>query len=114
MKKFLALYKISASSVERMKGATKEDMKTSMDAWMKWMQDHKDAIVEMGAPLGATKSITPAGEIVDTHNDLGAYSVVQAESADEAAQIFVGHPHFAMAGDESSIEIVECLPLPGM
>jgi hypothetical protein len=81
-----------------------------MDAWMKWAQDHQASIVDMGAPLGRTKRVTRDG-IADTRNNLGAYTVVQAESQEEAAKMFVGHPHFTIfPGD--GVEIMECLPIP--
>jgi hypothetical protein len=43
---------------------------------------------------------------------MAAYVVVQAESHDAAARMFINHPHFAIfPGD--SVEIMECLPIPG-
>ena len=40
------------------------------------------------------------------------YVIVQAESHEAAARLFENHPHFAIfPGD--SVEIMECLPLPG-
>jgi ribosomal protein S17 len=40
------------------------------------------------------------------------YVVVRAESRQEAARMFENHPHFTIfPGD--SVEIMECLPIPG-
>ncbi len=40
------------------------------------------------------------------------FIVVQAESHEEAARMFEGHPHFAhFPGD--SVEVMECLPISG-
>jgi hypothetical protein len=39
--------------------------------------------------------------------------VVQAESADDAAKLFIDHPHFTVFPGES-VEVIECLPMPGM
>ena len=90
----------------------KEKEKAGMAAWMKWATDHKADIVNMGAPLGATKVVSKAG-VTDTRNEMGAWTVVQAESADAAAKLFTGHPHFEhFPGDR--IEVMECLPIPGM
>jgi hypothetical protein len=45
-------------------------------------------------------------------NALTGYVIVQAESHAAAAQLFENHPHFTIfPGD--SVEIMECLPLPG-
>jgi len=51
---------------------------------MKWMNDNKASIVEGGAPLGKTKRVD-ANAASNTKNEIGGYSVVQAEShhADE-------------------------------
>jgi hypothetical protein len=92
--------------------ATKKKMQEGMEQWGKWMMDHKDAIVFDGAPLGKTKRVDKNG-ISDTKNDLGAYVVVQAESADEAAKMFENHPHFMIFPGEC-VEVIECLPLPSM
>jgi hypothetical protein len=41
-----------------------------------------------------------------------AYVLVRAESHEAAARMFENHPHFTIfPGD--SVEIMECLPLPG-
>jgi hypothetical protein len=40
------------------------------------------------------------------------YVIVQAESHEAAARMFENHPHFTIfPGD--SVEIMECLPIPG-
>jgi hypothetical protein len=42
-----------------------------------------------------------------------AFTVVQAESHDAAAKLFVNHPHFTIfPGD--AVEVMECLPIPTM
>ncbi len=82
-----------------------------MAAWGKWVEDNKASIVDMGSPLGKTKKIDKNG-VADTKNDLAAWSVVQAESYDDAAKLFINHPHFAVfPGDR--VEVMECLPMPG-
>jgi hypothetical protein len=67
--------------------------------------------VEQGSPLGRTKRVSPEG-LSDIKNDMAGYVVVRAESHEAAARMFEGHPHFTIfPGD--SVEIMECLPLPG-
>ena len=80
-------------------------------AWGAWVQKHQGAILETGGPLGKTKRINPQG-VSDTKNAVTGYVVVQAESHDAAAKLFLNHPHFTIfPGD--SVEIMEVLPLPG-
>lgn len=86
--------------------------KAGMEAWGKWMKDNEKSLVEGGSPLGKTKRVDKNG-ITDIRNEMGAWTVVQAESHDEAAKLFINHPHFAIfPGD--SVEIMECLAMPGM
>jgi len=116
MKKYMAVFTGSPTAFEgyakrfKSEDERKANDRKGMDAWMKWAQDHQASIVDMGAPLGRTKRVTKDG-IADTRNNLGAYTVVQAESQEEAAKMFVGHPHFTIfPGD--GVEIMECLPIP--
>ena len=51
--------------------------------------------------------------IADTRNDLTGYTIVQAESHEAAAKLFQNHPHFTMFPG-NGVEIMECLPIPGM
>jgi len=74
--------------------------------------DHQSSIVELGAPVGKTKRIAATG-ISDVTNNIGADTVVQAENHQAAAALFIHHPHFTIfPGD--SVEIMECMPIPGM
>jgi hypothetical protein len=82
-----------------------------MAAWKAWVEEHRDAIVAMGGPLGKTKRVAQGG-IDDTSNALGAFTVVRAESHTAAAKLFEQHPHFTIfPGD--SVEIMPVLPIPG-
>jgi len=117
MKKFLAIYIGTASSLERsewnrMDEAKRKKLESSgIAAWGEWMATHKAAIVDQGGPLGKTKR-TAAQGISDIKNSMTGYVVVQAESHEAAARMFESHPHFAIfPGD--SVEIMECLPIPG-
>ncbi len=113
MKKFLVLYMAKGSEFEKMmKNSTPEQQKKGMEAWMKWMGDHKTSLVDGGAPLGKTKRVDAKG-VSDTKNEVGGYSMVQAESADEAAKIFgKDQPHLQMPG--AWIEIIEIMQMPSM
>jgi hypothetical protein len=113
MKKFMAIYMASGADFEKMmQSSTAEQRAKGMQAWMKWMTDHKASIVEGGAPLGKTKRADAVG-VSDTKNGMGGYSIVQAETHDAAAKLFgKDHPHLQMPG--AWVEILEIMPLPGM
>ena len=110
MKKFLVLYKAPTSSFEQMKKATPEQQKAGMDAWMTWGKTAAKAIVDMGAPLGKSLRVTKGGAAAAS-NDLGGYSILQAESKEALAETLKGHPHFMTP--DGTIEVVEVMPVPG-
>ena len=111
MKKFLVLYKAPIASFQQAMQASPEEQKAGMDAWMAWGQKAGSALVDMGAPLGKSLSVTPSGS-TPVVNDLGGYSIMQAESKEALAKTLDGHPHFKMSG--GSIELVELMSIPGM
>jgi hypothetical protein len=114
MKKFMALYMAPAAEFENMmRNSTPDQQQKGMQAWMKWMTDHKASIVEGGAPLGKTKRVDPAG-VSDARNGVGGYSIVQAETHEAASKLFgKDHPHLQMMPG-AWVEVMEVIQLPGM
>jgi hypothetical protein len=117
MKRFLAIYIGTETALGRAKWNELDAEKrkaldaAGLEAWMKWGTANSAAIVDQGSPLGKTKRASPQG-ITDIKNSMTGYVIVQAESHEAAAKLFENHPHFAIfPGD--SVEIMECLPLPG-
>ncbi|MBS0337944.1 MAG: hypothetical protein JSS40_14255 [Proteobacteria bacterium] len=117
MKTFVAVYIGTPQAMERSGWLTMSDsrkqerQREGIEAWERWAEANKDAIVDGGAPLGKTKKVSAAG-IEDSRNNLAAYVVVRAATHEAAARLFEGHPHFTIfPGD--SVEIMECLPIPG-
>jgi hypothetical protein len=114
---YLAVFRGSKTSPRRTawdalpEGDRRAREREGVAAWRAWVERHHDAIVAMGGPLGKTKKVTQRG-IDDTSNDMGAFTVVRAESHAAAAKLFENHPHFAIfPGD--SVEIMPVLPIPG-
>jgi hypothetical protein len=81
-----------------------------MAAWKAWVEKHQSALAQMGGPLGKTKRVGSGG-IADISNEIGAFTVVRAESHEAAARMFEGHPHFAIFPGEA-VEIMPVLPIP--
>lgn len=86
-------------------------MQEGIAAWKAWVAKYQGAIVEMGGPLGKTKKITARG-IEDVSNEMGAFTVVRADSHEAAAKMFENHPHFTIFAGES-VEVMPVLPIPG-
>jgi hypothetical protein len=110
MKKFLVLYRAPNSAFEQMKKSTPEQQKAGMDAWMTWAKKAGPALVDLGAPLGKSLRLTKSDASAST-NDLGGFSILQAESQEALADTLKGHPHFMMP--DGFIDIVEFMPMPG-
>jgi hypothetical protein len=85
--------------------------KQGMAAWKAWVEKHQAALAAMGGPLGKTRRVGPSG-IADVSNELGAFTVVRAESHEAAARMFENHPHFAIFPGEA-VEVMPVLPIPG-
>lgn len=116
MKQYMAVYTGTPGAFEKWQQkfpdpeARKAQEKKGMEAWTQWAKTHEKDIVEGGGPLGKTKSVSETG-IQDIRNNLAAYTVVQAESHEAAAKMFLDHPHFTVFPGES-VEIMEILPIP--
>jgi len=116
MKRFLAVYLGSMDSTafkqwRAMPEAERAKRERSgMDAWMRWGEEHQVSIVDQGAPLGKTKLVDASG-MSDTKNMMSGYVIVEAESHEAAARMFLDHPHFSIFPGQS-VEIMECLPMP--
>jgi hypothetical protein len=110
MKTFLAIYlgdpaSKSTSDWNKLDAATqKAKEKAAMEAWVKWGETNASSIVENGPPLGKTKRVD---------NQLTGYAVVRAETHEEAAKLFLNHPHFTIFPG-TGVEVMECLPMPEM
>ena len=114
MKHYLAIFTGSPASMDAwnsMDVAQREAKEMAgMTAWKAWAEKNQAAIVDHGAPLRKTKQVTSNG-IADIRNNMGAYTVVQADSQEAAAKLFENHPHFTIFPGEG-VEVMECLPMP--
>jgi hypothetical protein len=119
MKKYMAIFLGVANDpteMEKWNAMPEAERKAveqqGMQAWGKWAEENKDAIVDAGSPLGKTKQTSTSG-VSDTKNAMAAWTIVQAESHEDAAKLFLNHPHFTIFPGKS-VEIMECLPMPSM
>src|SRR5262249_29440154 len=112
MPKFLVLYNSSVPAAEMMANVTPEQAQAGMETWTAWARKWGSAIADMGSPVGNGQRVT--GESVSQGpSEVTGYSIVEADTAEAAAQMFVGHPHFLTPAD-TSIDVLEALPMPGV
>jgi len=116
MQNYLAIYTATDASRTRSGWAALSEEEVNarraagVEAWNAWVETHRSAIVDHGAPIGKTKR-AEAGGLSDGANTIAAYTIVRADSHDAAARMFENHPHFTIFPGEA-VEIMPCLPLP--
>lgn len=110
MGRYLALYMGSEDNDKTAPADPARDAE-GMAAWGRWAEEHANAIVDGGAPLGRTLKVD-AGGVSPARNLITGYVIVEAASHAEAAAIFKSHPQFAVFSKRNSVEVIECLEMP--
>lgn len=82
-----------------------EEAEQDMKDWTNWMNDLGDAVVDGGNPVGRAATVS-AGGTVDTAPTtwIGGYSVIKADTFDEAIDWAKRCPHLKFGG---SVEVDE-------
>ena len=78
--------------------------KAVMADWMAYFQKLGDRNGDGGAPLGPSKSVGGT-----TSAQPSGFSIINAESLDEAVSLTKGHPHLKAGG---TIQVCETMPIP--
>jgi len=108
MAKYVILYRAQASALEQMEKLTPEQAQTGMELWATWAAKAGDRVVDFGAPLAPRTTVGQAGD----DQAIAGYSILEAGSEGEVTALLEDHPHFHTPGD-TSIEVLEVLPVPG-
>jgi len=112
MAKYMVLYNSMVSTSERMASASPEQMKASMDEWIKWREDANKTIkIDFGLPLQVGSRVTASG-VMNSDSQVSGYSIVEAESEADLMDLLLTHPHLQNPG--TSIDVLEMLTMPGM
>ena len=111
MDKFLVLYRAPNAVIDEWMKKPEQERKPDetkmMDAWKQWMTTNGSKVTD-GAGAGKPKVVSSSG-MKDGRNDIMLYQIVEASSVDEAAKMFVDHPHFGIP--QATIEV---MPLRAM
>lgn len=106
----MVLYNSPQTASDTMTNATPEQIKASMDEWIKWRDEaSKIAKVDFGLPLQVVSNIT-SGSVSDGNTKVSGYSIVEADSKDTVVELLKSHPQLKTEG--TSIDVLEMLPLP--
>jgi len=83
---------------------TQEAQTQVMQAWTAWFGTLGDALVDGGNPVSQVKRIAADGSVGDTASGPTGYSVIKADSLDQAVALATGCP--VLQGG-ASIEVAE-------
>ena len=89
---------------------TKEEGEKAMAAWQSWFMGMGAAVVIPGNPVGMSKTVSAEG--VDDHggaNPLSGYTVVSAETVEDAVAMAKGCP--MVADGSGSVEVGEVIEM---
>jgi hypothetical protein len=116
MAKFLFLYRRGSDAANKM---TPEEMQQVIQKWHKWIGEglQKGWMLERGDPLTQegrvvnAKQVVLDGPFVESKEIVGGYSIVQADTIDDAAELAKGCPGLLTGG---SVEIRPVADFPAM
>ncbi len=113
MKDFLFIYK---SDYTAMQDRTAEEAQAMMKRWMDWLEGaaSQDKLIDRGNRLFNTGKIVKSNGIVtngpymEIKESIGGYSLIKAESYDEAVEFAKGCPVLLTGGN---VEVREIAPM---
>jgi hypothetical protein len=112
MKKFMVLYHAPIDALQQTAGASEAETEEGMKAWMVWAEKCGDKLVDLGTPLANGMKLLYQADSQNSERQVCGYSILQAESMEEASELLVGHPHLGW-NPACEIEIHESMALPG-
>lgn len=88
---------------------TEEEGMQVMAAWSAWLEGMGAAAVDPGNPVGPSSTIHPGGEVTcdGGANPLSGYSLINADSIEQATELARGCPILQAEGTVEVAEIVE-------
>jgi hypothetical protein len=107
MSKYLYLYRGPAT---RMEDFTPEQGEAQMKAWTTWIEGNKSALVDVGNPLEPRGSVRDDGTDAEP-SDQNGYSIVEAESLEQARELLKDHPFLSEGKGRFAVEIFEIVPM---
>ena len=99
MPHFLAVYTMKREDLAKFRAMPKAEQ-DAIDArgvpmWQAWEKKNAAHLRNLGGMVGKTTRATKEG-VVPGVNDFCGYVIVEAESAEAAAALFVDHPHITV------------------
>jgi len=87
---------------------TDEERQERMAAWQTFLGGLGDSLIDMGNPFGASATVTAGGGNGSAPNHLSGYSIITANSLEEATEKAKGAPVLDGGG---TVEVYEALEI---
>ena len=87
---------------------TPEAQEQAMQAWGAWFGTIGGAVTDMGNPFGASVTVSSSGTSDGGSSKAGGYSIVEADSLQDAAAKTKGCPVLDGGG---TVEVYEAIPM---
>jgi hypothetical protein len=89
--------------------ATPEEQAKTMQVWTDWFGRLGGALVDGGNPATRTRRIGPDGSVSEDSGGPSGYSIIQADSIDQAVQLAKGSPVLTAGGSVQVVETVAAM-----
>jgi hypothetical protein len=80
-------------------------MEQAKAAFINWVGEAGDAIVDPGAPVRIVSQV--ASGTAEAPVEIGGYSIIQADSLDEAEAVLQSHPYVGRGGTLQLNEVID-------
>lgn len=99
-----------AYSGDAVQPATPEEGQASMVAWTAWFTSLGDSVRDPGNPTGPSRTVASDGSVREgTPSAVSGYSVITADSLDDAVAKAKGCPHLGAGGRVEVLETFEVM-----
>ncbi|WP_417578787.1 hypothetical protein [Pelagibacterium sp.] len=99
MPTFLAVYTMKREDLAQFRNRPKSEQDavdaTGVPQWAEWEKKNAAHLTNLGGMVGKTTRATKEG-IVAGVNDFCGYVIVEADTAEDAARLFLDHPHITV------------------
>ncbi len=99
MSKYIVIYHAPAEVMAQMGNISPEERAEGMKPWMAWAEKCGDQLVDLGTPLVGGVKLRPGGGSETSTRDVAGYSILEADSMDDAKALLEGHPHLGWNAD---------------
>jgi YCII-related domain len=107
MTRFMLLYRGNATPP----GDMTEEQRAEVTAqWRNWIDKHGPRLADVGTPFGSRTAVGGDGA-EQPAADLHGYTVVEADTLDEAKQFCDGHPFLHGVGADFAVDVFELTPM---